>query len=216
MSSKPKRQDYKASEAEKASAAVAKAEYEFFKANYEPLLIKMRDKVKDENYRDSIRGRASADVAQALTGNLSLQQVTNVASAGDTAAAYSGQLQKADDLAKSVKNKMATGVLGTARGQAAEAQSGLAQVSRMETATALQRAKENQALAQAKFTAGVQIGGALGMQGLSNMQQGRSFFGGTELGQPLPPGVQGPPAPDRKLGFRDRLQAGSFGNLIGG
>ena len=56
MSSKPKRQDYKASEAEKASAAVAKAEYEFFKANYEPLLIKMRDKVKDENYRDSIRG----------------------------------------------------------------------------------------------------------------------------------------------------------------
>ena len=38
MSKKPKQQDYKPSEADKTNAAVAVAEYNFFKENYDPLL----------------------------------------------------------------------------------------------------------------------------------------------------------------------------------
>jgi len=160
MGSKPKKQDYKPSAAEQASAAVAKAEYDYFKQNYEPLLLEMRDKAKNENFRDSIRGRASADVAQALTGDLSLQQTTNVSSLGDIAGAYSGQLQKADAAALDVKNTLSTGVLGTARKQAAEAQSGMAQASRLATSEALTKAKANQQVAESKFNAGVMLAGA--------------------------------------------------------
>ena len=160
MGSKPKKQDYKPSAAEQASAAVAKAEYDYFKANYEPLLLEMRDKAKNEDFRSNVRGRAVVDVAQALTGNLSLQQATNVTSLGDIAGAYTGQLQKADEAALDVKNTMSTGVLGTARKQAAEAQTGMAQASRLATSAALESARANQQVAQAKFGAGVQMVGA--------------------------------------------------------
>ena len=160
MGSKPKKQDYKPSAAEQASAAVAKAEYDYFEANYEPLLLEMRDKARNEDFRSNVRGRAATDVAQALTGNLSLQQATNVTSLGDVAGAYSGQLQKADEAALDVKNTMSTGVLGTARKQAAEAQTGMAQASRLATSEALTKAKANQAVAEAKFSAGIQIAGA--------------------------------------------------------
>ena len=43
MGSKPKKQEYQATAAEKASASVAKANYDFFKQNYAPLLREMRD-----------------------------------------------------------------------------------------------------------------------------------------------------------------------------
>ena len=56
MGSKPKKQDYKPSAAEQASAAVAKAEYDYFKANYEPLLLEMRDKARNEDFRSNVRG----------------------------------------------------------------------------------------------------------------------------------------------------------------
>ena len=160
MSKKPKKEDYKPSEAEKASAAVAKAEYDYFKANYEPLLLDMRDFAEKQDFRSDIRGRAATDVSQALTDDLSLNQVTNVSILGDTAGAYSGQLQKAEAAALDVKNTLGTGVLGTARGQAAEAQTGMAQASRLATSEALNRAKTNQQVAQAKFNAGITLAGA--------------------------------------------------------
>tara|TARA_B110001454_G_scaffold218590_1_gene247050 strand:- start:335 stop:1006 length:672 start_codon:yes stop_codon:yes gene_type:complete len=161
MGSKPKKDDYKATDSEVASSAVAQAEYTYFKQNYEPLLLEMRDKARNENFRDSIRGRASADVAQALTGDLSLNQATNVSALGDIAGAYSGQLQKADEAALGVKNTMSTGVLGTARKQAAEAQTGMAQASRLATSQALTAARANQQVAQSKLDAGMQIAGAI-------------------------------------------------------
>ena len=160
MSKKPKKEDYKPSAAEKASAAVAKAEYDYFKQNYEPLLIDMRDFAEKQDFRSNVRGRAATDVAQALTDDLSLNQVTNVTSLGDTAGAYSGQLQKADEAALNVKNTLSSGVLGTARKQAAEAQTGMAQASRLATSEALNRAKTNQQVAQSKFNAGVSLAGA--------------------------------------------------------
>ena len=56
MSSKPKSRDYKPSEMEKTSAAVAKAQYDNFKKKYDPLLLKMRDQSLSD---DPTRKRSS-------------------------------------------------------------------------------------------------------------------------------------------------------------
>ena len=42
MGSKPKQKDYEAPDGEKASAAVANAEYKYFKEKYDPLLQKIQ------------------------------------------------------------------------------------------------------------------------------------------------------------------------------
>ena len=73
MGSKPKQQDYEASEAEKASASVAMAEYQYFKQRYDPLLRQMRDKSMSEDIGSTLRGRANADTMQALTSQPSYQ-----------------------------------------------------------------------------------------------------------------------------------------------
>jgi hypothetical protein len=59
MGSKPKQQDYEASDAEKASASVAMAEYQYFKQKYDPLLQQMRDKSMTEDVSSGLRGRAN-------------------------------------------------------------------------------------------------------------------------------------------------------------
>ena len=130
MGSKPKKSEYQATDEEKASAAVAKANYDFFKANYAPLLREMRDQSRSEDNRRALRGRASADTMQALTSQPTFQQTQNVSRAGDLSQALGGQLGVANASAKQIQHQMATNDLGTARGQAADAQSGMAQASR--------------------------------------------------------------------------------------
>tara|TARA_R110002050_G_scaffold17242_3_gene51405 strand:- start:3702 stop:4304 length:603 start_codon:yes stop_codon:yes gene_type:complete len=160
MGSKPKQQDYQASGAEKASASVAMAEYKNFKKKYDPLLQEMRDKSLTEDVTTSLRGRANADTMQALTSQPSYQGTQSNTSAGDMAQAYQGQLGIANTSGKDIQNKMQTNVLGTARGQAADAQTGMAQASRLGTSQALTRAKANQAVRSAKTSAIGQIAGA--------------------------------------------------------
>jgi len=155
----PKQQDYKPSEAEKISAGVAKAEYDRFKQLYDPLLQQMRDKSMTADYKTTLRSRANADTQQALAGG-GFQETNRVGAAGDRAAAIQGQLGQATASAKGIENRQKTGVLGTARGQAAEAQSGLAQASRLGTSQALTKAKANQQVASAKYKAGGQLLGA--------------------------------------------------------
>lgn len=184
MGSKPKAQDYKASEAEKASASVAMAEYEYFKQKYDPLLQQMRDKSLTADVQSGLRGRANADTMQALTAQPSYQQTQSTTAAGDMAQAYQGQLGIANVAAKDIQNKMQTNVLGTARGQAADAQTGMAAASRLATSEALTRAKANQEVAQAKLSAAGQIAGTLIGQGVSNMKT---------TGQRMDPTGMGPP-----------------------
>ena len=187
MGSKPKQQDYKASEAEKTSASVAMAEYQNFKKKYDPLLQEMRDKSRTEDVTTTLRGRANADTMQALTSQPSYQATQSNTSAGDMAQAYQGQLGIANTSGKDIQNKMQTSVLGTARGQAADAQTGMAQASRLGTSQALTRAAANQQVAQAKYKAMGQIAGAtiakygesqdtLGEDGASNKDSFSSRF----------------------------------------
>lgn len=178
MSSGPKQQDYEASAAEQASASVAMAEYNFFKERYDPLLQQARDKSMTEDVSTTLRGRANADTMQALTMQPNYSQTQSSTATGDLAQAYQGQLGVANTSAKGIGNTMRTSVLGTARGQAADATTGMAQASRLATSEALERARGNQQVASAKLGAAAQVGTAMILQGGENMEQGKGFFGG--------------------------------------
>jgi len=159
MGSSPKQSEYQASDAEKASASVAMAEYKYFKERYDPLLQEMRDKSMQEDPSQTLRARANADTMQTLSGP-SYQQTQSVGSAGDMSQALSGQLGIANTSGKKIQNQMRTNVLGTARGQAADSQTGMAQASRMATSDALSRAQANQTVRSARTGALGQIAGA--------------------------------------------------------
>jgi len=204
MGSRPKKSDYQASEAEKTSAAVGKAEYEYFKQNYAPLLRQMRDSVDSDDSGKILRGRANADTMQTLS-NTTYEGSQNVDRSGDTASALLGQYGVADQSATDIRNKKATNVLGTARGQVADAQTGLAQASRMATSTALDRAKNRQDVAQAKLNAAVDIGSTLVTQGIKNKRTGGSLFSPGNYAQSLDapnPTARGAVKPDGSLANR--------------
>jgi hypothetical protein len=209
MGSKPKQADYQPSASDKASASVAMAEYEYFKQQYDPLLREMRDKSMTEDVASGLRGRANADVMQALSGP-SYQAAARGDGGGDLSQALQGQTNVANIRAQEVQNRMRTNVLGTARGQAADAQTGMAEAARLGTSAALERARANQQVAQAKYSAAGQVAGAALMQGLDNMgtsgvdAQGNPVQGGFFT----PVNEQG----QRVTGFKNRLgYSGFFG-----
>lgn len=210
MASKPKASDYQASDAEKASASVAMAEYQYFKEKYDPLLQEMRDKSLTEDVQSGLRGRANADVMQALSAP-SYEAATSSTAASDTAQALTGQLGAANVAAKQVQNTMQSNVLGTARGQAADAQSGMAQASRLATSSALERARANQMVAQAKQAAVAQIGSSIVAQGLENM----GTQGVDKAGQTVKGSFFSPVRNDGSSvsGLRNRLQYSTFGDM---
>lgn len=170
MSKKPKAQNYKPSEADKVNASVAMAEYNFFKRNYDPLLQTMRDESRSDDATKTLRARSNADTMQALTSDMSLQESQRIDAGSDMAQAVQGQLGQATATGKNIQNQMQTNVLGTARGQAADAQKGMAAASRLGTSEALARAKAKQDVAQAKFGAMGSIAGGVMAGGLQNMQ----------------------------------------------
>lgn len=160
MGSKPKKSEYKPTEAEKASAAVAMAEYKTFKRKYDPLLQKMRDESKSDDPMKILRGRANADTMQALTTNQTYQGTQANDLSSDMSQAYLGQMGQATDKGLGIKNQAQTNVLGIARKQAGDAQSGMAQASRLATSEALTRAKAKQDVRAAKAAAIGEVAGA--------------------------------------------------------
>ena len=179
MSKKPKQQDYKPSEADKTNAAVALAEYNRFKEKYDPLLVQMRDKSLSDDATTTLRARANADTMQALTNDIGIQQTQNVSAGSDMSKGLQGQLGVANTSGLGIQNQMQTNVLGTARGQAADAQKGMANASRLATSEALSRAKAKQDVANAKYAMAGQLAGSTLGAGLQNMQT-TSFDGKTK------------------------------------
>ena len=222
MGSGPKKQDYEASDAERASASVAMAEYQYFKQRYDPLLQQMRDKSMTEDVSSGLRGRANADTMQALTSQPTYRQTQSTTETGDTAQAIQGQLGIANTSAKDIQNTMRTGVLGTARGQQADASTGMAQASRLATSQALERAKAKQTVASAKFDAAGKMAGAFLMQGAENMKTKGETDGamaGDGMGPPEPKQVSGTwfspvnSQGQKVTGFKERL---GFTGFLGG
>ena len=189
MSKGPDKKDYEATDTEKASASVAVAENQYFKEKYGPLLQKMRDESLQTNTASTLRGRGNADTMQSLS-KIDYDRINRMASRADLVKAMQGQLGMSSARAKEVKDRMQTNVLGTARGQAADAQTGMAQASRLATSEALSRAKANETVARAKYSALGEIGSALALQGARNMTSGDgsgTFFRGVNNeGTPIP------------------------------
>ena len=168
MGSKPKKQG--PSKADRANASVALAEHNYFKSTYDPLLRQMRDASNTDATRSNLRGRANADTMQTLAGKADYAAAASGQSGGDMAKAYQGQLGIANQSALDIQNKMSTSVLGTARGQAADAQSGMADASRMAESKALTKAAAKQKERAAKMAAVGQIATAAISRGAKNMQ----------------------------------------------
>lgn len=173
--SSPSKSDYEATEAEKASASVALAQYNFFKENYDPKLQEMRDKARDGDPSQILRARANADTMQALTP-ASYRNANALDYSSDLSKAYQGQLGVANETGRKIQNTMGSNVIGIANKQAADATTGMSQLSRLETSEALNRAKNKQQVAMAKQNAAVQLGSSMVMQGIDNRDTGGTFF----------------------------------------
>ena len=182
MGSKPKAQDYKPPESEKASASVALAEYKQFKEKYDPLLQGMRDQSKSDDPRNILRGRANADTMQALTSTPSYRATQANDLTSDMSQALIGQLGQANEKGLGIQNQMKTNVLGVARGQAGDAQSGMAQASRLATSEALTRAKAKQDVRAAKTKAIGEIAGSALSAASGNNASGTNYFGDGKFG----------------------------------
>jgi hypothetical protein len=176
MSSKPKQSQYQASEQEKTLAAVSQAEKEYFNQKYGPLLREMRDLSEKEDLGALSRGRAQADTMQTLTTRPTLQAARSVDTAADLASAASAQQIAGSAQGLSAQRQKQIGVLGTARGQAAEAQAGLAKAARIQSTKQLEEARAKQTIRNARLAAGIQLGTTLGLQGMKNKAEGGSFF----------------------------------------
>jgi hypothetical protein len=177
MGSKPKKSDSKASETEKTQAAIAAADERYFRKTLDPLLVEMRDKAATEDVGSTLRGRAQADTYQALTGEGANYGVAkDIDTAATLAVGATGQLLDANRTAKNVKVTEQVGVLGTARGQAADAGDALAQASKLARSEGLAKAAGKQTVRMARREAAFDIGMALGKQGLKNKLKTDSFF----------------------------------------
>ncbi|MAS64885.1 MAG: hypothetical protein CL815_06650 [Coraliomargarita sp.] len=141
MGSKPRPAEYKPSETEKTQAALAKSDQQYFEQTYDPLLKQMRDESLKQDTRQTLRGRAQADTMQAMTGGpLSLGTVSGVDTSASRALGAVGNILNANVVASDVKANQQLGVLATARGQQADAGSGLAQASKLARSEDLNRA----------------------------------------------------------------------------
>ena len=140
MGKKPKPVQYKPSETEKQQAAQAQADQAFFEQTYDPLLRQMRDESLRTNTDATLRGRAQADTMQTLTGAPTLGSVSGVDTAANRASGAVANMLQANVMAKDVKNQQQVGVLATARGQAADAGSGLAKAAKLARSEGLNRA----------------------------------------------------------------------------
>ena len=166
----PKEKDYAPTQTEKTAAAIAKADSDYFKKTYDPLLVEMRDKAASEDVASTLRGRAAADTQQALTADLDLGSVQNIGDGAERALAATGQILAANTAAKGAKMEDQLNVLGIARGQEAGTGDALAQSARIAASTDLNRVRNEQAVRRARRGALMQTGLAAASKGLSNMQ----------------------------------------------
>lgn len=173
MSSKPKKE--KPSEADKANASVAMAEYGRKKRLYDPLMKQMRDESLTEDTTSTLRARSNADTMQALTSQPTFQGSQDISAGADMAQALQGQLGQATQTGKQIQTNDQLNVLSRARGNATTAIQGMSKAARLETSEALARAKANQTEKAAKAKAIGQLGTSYVLQGLENLETGGTF-----------------------------------------
>ena len=202
MGSSPKAEG--PTESDRANAQIAVNEYNDFRQNYAPLLREMRDQSKQADATNTLRDRANADTMQALTTDTSYARTQDVEGGADISKAYIGQLGQATMKGKEIENKMQSNVLGTARKQAADAQSGMAQAARLSSSEALTKA-------QAKFETKLAAQAAVAKLATGAVAKGKDNIagGGTAFTPNMNAGKMNPDgtamAPRLAKGFKERF-----------
>ena len=202
MGGGPSRSDYKPSQAEVDQERIAKADAAYFQSTYDPLLLEMRDKAASERVAPTLRGRAQADTMQQLTGRSSLALVQGIDQSANIASGAMSQMLSANVAAKDVKTQMQTGVLGVARGQAADAGDALAQASRLARSEGLAKASAKQQVRLARRQAVFDISKA----GFGKLMQNKG-----ETGEWLQ--AKGSSTYDAKMGY-GTTRVGPFGGPV--
>lgn len=196
--SKPKKSEYKESEADQISTAVSLADKKFFREAYLPKLKEMRDISETEDISAVAEGRAQADTMQALTDRPTLAATRAVDTSADIASAAGAQLLQAANQGAQGQRKDQLGVLKSARGLQSTATSGLANAAKIATTETLARAKAKGTRTNAIFKAGNKLAGVFGQNlsdanayesnpdtDLAGQDQGNFFqkgFGGIDVG----------------------------------
>jgi len=158
--SSPDKDDYKASETEKTSASIALQDKNYFNEKYTPLLKNLAEEAATTDYSNQTRGIAQADTMQALTGDGPVfQYATGVDNAADLASAAVGNMLQASQQGLTISKDRQLNTLATARGQANDAASGLAQASRATASKELQFAKAKQSQRLASIGAATKFAG---------------------------------------------------------
>jgi hypothetical protein len=179
MASKPKKSDYKASQAEKTEARIGAQKAEFFNKTYQPLNVaELKDSLSDD-IKNIARGRGNADVMQTLTAKPTYSATQNAGQvAADLSGAYQGQLGKAGAGALEIQNTRAGAAVGVSQGQSADSGSALSKLTNIGVSRGLNKAKNNELLRQARLDAGMKVAGA-GMDkfAAANAEKGGKFGG---------------------------------------
>ena len=176
MGSKPKKEEYKASEAEKTESRIAAAKASHFNKNYAPLNeMELKDSLSDD-ISNLARGRGNADVMQGLTSNLNYGQTQQ---AGDyvegLSSAYQGTLGKASSGALDIQNKRGTAAIGSAQGQSATSADAMSTLTNIGTNRTLADAKNKQMLKNARLSAAMKVGGAALDKGMGDNKNWAKF-----------------------------------------
>jgi hypothetical protein len=108
---------------------------------------------------------------QALTSKPSLAAARSVDAQADLLSAAVGQQTQARSQGLAAQRNRQVGVLATARGQQADATTGLANVARIEASENLQQAKRRQMMREARQGAGFQLAGTFLTQGMANKKR---------------------------------------------
>ena len=177
MGNKPKQDDYQPSEADKANAAVAMAEKQYFNKKYAPLMRDKRDASLSDDPKRIARRLANADTMQTLTGDLNYRNVAQAEGAGERGAALNTMLSRADSIGQNVMNKEQLETLGMARGQASDTMSAMSRAGDIGTSSVLADADAKQKVRSARASALGEIGTSLLLQGKENKDKGLTFFG---------------------------------------
>ena len=149
-SQKPNPADYEAGPSEKMSGAVAKASNDYYVTKLQPLIIKQIEEAADLNVASTVRGYRQADVQQALTNQLDLSLTRDFrATANSTMAAVKSTVD-ANTQALDAKRTIQFGTLKAGSGTTSNSAGALATAARTEASTALQDAKSDLQVRQAR------------------------------------------------------------------
>lgn len=149
-SQRPNPADYEAGPSEKMNAAVAKASNDYYVTRLQPLLIKQIEDAAELNVASTVRGYRQADVQQALTNQLDLSLTRDFkATANSTMAAVKSTVD-ANTQALDAKREIQFGTLRAGSGLTSNSAGALATAARTEASTALQDAKSDLQVRQAR------------------------------------------------------------------